>query len=566
MPGGVREALGDHEIDRRLDKGRRPVEEPHVDVHGHGAARSKLVHRGAEPALGECRGVDAPGERPQLDEGHRHPGRDIVEVVGECGVAIRPRPSADHAQVDGDRHELLLRPVVEVAFEPGPGVISRLDDPQPRFPHVLKGVLESVPESLVVDREAEGGRDAVEQAGVLGESHVMVDHRERALARVDLEEGAAAAAVAVGGGVGRLPARIEVPAGRLVPPEHAQGLVVEGAGEALLPDHPVDAVPGDHDEVGDARAQVAGVGHPRNEGEGNDGDRHGGEEEQPGQRGQAHEVAAHLVDRHQGPAHECDREDEGHPPRRRAAENPAHRDPHGDDDDEQEAAEPPQVVDPLGERGVGPDRVGVGDARALGCGGRIEQERRGESHREESGRHRDDRAVGLLGEATGRIAEDEDSDEDRPPRAERFREWPEPPDIVEHPHPGRGLPDQRHAHHQPADEPGGEEPPRDDGAHGIDDAERDVHHRTNGEVGRRVLIEGEVDRLCGDVRRDREPDDGEPEPRFVAEVRGVESDHGVSGAGRAAGGRRGPGGGPRVSCRSRACPGCCRCGSPPSSG
>jgi hypothetical protein len=52
-----------------------------------------------------------------------------VEPRRELDVAARFGASAGHPQVQGQRHQPLLRAVVQVAFEPSPRLVLRGDQP-----------------------------------------------------------------------------------------------------------------------------------------------------------------------------------------------------------------------------------------------------------------------------------------------------------------------------------------------------------------------------------------------------------------------------------------------------
>ena len=69
----------------------------------------------------------------------------------------------EHPQVERERDELLLRAVVEVALDPPPRRVARLDDPQPRDPQLLHARLQVGLQALVVDRQRGGRRGRLDE-------------------------------------------------------------------------------------------------------------------------------------------------------------------------------------------------------------------------------------------------------------------------------------------------------------------------------------------------------------------------------------------------------------------
>ena len=105
--------------------------------------------RRRQPALGEDRRMQAAGELAQLL--HRHvelPPRAGDELLGPVGVGAEL--VLEHAELDRERDETLLRAVVEVALEAAALVQSGLEDAKPRRVELLAplGALEAERDEL----------------------------------------------------------------------------------------------------------------------------------------------------------------------------------------------------------------------------------------------------------------------------------------------------------------------------------------------------------------------------------------------------------------------------------
>ena len=98
---------------------------------------------------------------------HRFRGRRVV-VQGFLG----------HAQVEGEGDEALLGAVVEVAFESPPLGVGGVHDARARVSGLRELGSQLGEEPLVVEREAGGAGDGVEQGGVLAERNVVDERRD----------------------------------------------------------------------------------------------------------------------------------------------------------------------------------------------------------------------------------------------------------------------------------------------------------------------------------------------------------------------------------------------------
>ena len=109
-------------------------------------------------------------------------------VASRAGQLVDLRvlqPRLEHPQVEREADELLLGAVVEVALDPPPRGVARLDDPQPREPQLLHARLQVGLQALVVDRQRRGRRGRHDQLGRGVERGVVDDRREPPAVAVD---------------------------------------------------------------------------------------------------------------------------------------------------------------------------------------------------------------------------------------------------------------------------------------------------------------------------------------------------------------------------------------------
>ncbi len=87
-----------------------------LDLDGHRTPPGLPLERGDQPLIGEKRRVDAPGEIAEVLQGLGHLLLGLFQkLVCLCGI-LRPH-LAGQAELHRQRHQLLLRPVVDVALE-----------------------------------------------------------------------------------------------------------------------------------------------------------------------------------------------------------------------------------------------------------------------------------------------------------------------------------------------------------------------------------------------------------------------------------------------------------------
>ena len=178
--GDVRQRLGDHEVDGRLDLGRA------------GAPRSRRPRRGrarARPACARRRrapGRSAPpgGCRARARAARRAPPAARLRPRRAARPLGRPRrPCAVRRSWSAipDAEQALLCAVVEVALEPAALLVAGLHDPRARLPQLgeLRAQLGLKP--LVLEREPRSRAGRLEQRRLV-EQHRVVDDRGEVVA------------------------------------------------------------------------------------------------------------------------------------------------------------------------------------------------------------------------------------------------------------------------------------------------------------------------------------------------------------------------------------------------
>ena len=201
--------------------------------------------------------MDAAGELAQLGQRGRQPRGELVDLR-----VLQPR--LEHPQVQRERDELLLRAVVQVALDPPPRRVARLDDPQPRQPQLLHARLQVGLQALVVDRQRGGRRGRHHQLRRGVQRGVVDDRREPPAVALDRGPRAARSRAA-GSSTGR-PVLVDEALAVGQPVGDRDGAVAEALGEHL-PHRPARRRARDEQRVRADRAQHAVERLQRGEGE-----------------------------------------------------------------------------------------------------------------------------------------------------------------------------------------------------------------------------------------------------------------------------------------------------------
>ena len=127
--GGVGERLGDDVVGRDLDLLRQAAPEVDGQLDGYGRTAGQRLDRRRQAAFGQDSGVDAAGGLPELVQRGGQTLRHPAEPGPQPGQVVGRRRSV--AQVEHQRHQPLLRAVVQVALDPPAFAVAGGDDPGP---------------------------------------------------------------------------------------------------------------------------------------------------------------------------------------------------------------------------------------------------------------------------------------------------------------------------------------------------------------------------------------------------------------------------------------------------
>ncbi len=150
---------------RRRPRRRDPMPRQVLPAHGdlQRAAAGRLLEGHGEPVLGEACRVQAVGQL--LDGGEGGPGRRAGRGDGR-GLDRRPvrDEGSQQPEVHGERDEVLLGAVVDVALDPSPALLRRQHESLPRRPQVAGPQLrlgDGRAQGVAQDRGLQDGRDVL---------------------------------------------------------------------------------------------------------------------------------------------------------------------------------------------------------------------------------------------------------------------------------------------------------------------------------------------------------------------------------------------------------------------
>jgi hypothetical protein len=295
--GHVSQRLGGDEVGGRLDRGGQPLGR-RGHRYGYRRAAREVAQRRPQPGLGQHGWVDAPREPADLVDGGRHLGIRLADERLQGGCVAQP--GAGQPQDKPDPEQVLLRAVVQVAFDPPPFGVAGLHDPRPGRAYFAELGLQFGVQPGVFQGQPGGRTDCVEQRRVVQQGGVVHQCRQRCAARLKQGDRALRAA----GGQRHLPA-VEVGVAVLLgqPEAQLQPGVAQRPGDRVTRLGQGRSAVELHDQVGDHGMVQPGAQQP-----GQERERHGG----PGHRhrdGQGHEdgAAAGQVEHGRGedPGEKC---------------------------------------------------------------------------------------------------------------------------------------------------------------------------------------------------------------------------------------------------------------------
>ena len=178
----VRERLAGDVVGDSLHVRRRAIARRlELDRH-RGGPREILERRGQ--ALVEPRRAQPGRDRPQVADRRRHlvdrgveGGRQDLRLPGQR--ALQP------PQHDAERHEPLLRAVVQVALEPPPLLVTGLRDPRARGLDLGELQAQLDPQAAELHRHRRGVEHRAQHVGPLGERRVVEQHADLAVVMSD---------------------------------------------------------------------------------------------------------------------------------------------------------------------------------------------------------------------------------------------------------------------------------------------------------------------------------------------------------------------------------------------
>ena len=126
-----------------------------------------------QAVVGQQRRVDAVGQLAQLLDGQLHVVGQLAEHLAGP-VRVFGHDVAGQAQVDGQRHQVLLGAVVQVAFDPAAFGVPAGDDAGPRFAQLVRLLAQRVQRGLQRGVELGVVEGQADLAGQLGQHAVVL--------------------------------------------------------------------------------------------------------------------------------------------------------------------------------------------------------------------------------------------------------------------------------------------------------------------------------------------------------------------------------------------------------
>ncbi len=169
---GVLERLEGAEVDGGLDVVAVTSDIDEIDGRRERGSAGRRRERVGEPARHEQRREDAVGERPELGDRRLDVTLDLVDHRHRIGGVVLDGV-ARQAELDGERHEVLLGPVVEVAFELAPLAVAGGHDAGAGVLQLLVADAQFVETGLESGVELHVVQRQPDLAGDLGEDGVL---------------------------------------------------------------------------------------------------------------------------------------------------------------------------------------------------------------------------------------------------------------------------------------------------------------------------------------------------------------------------------------------------------
>ena len=190
MLADVGQALRDHVVRRDLHGLRQASVELDRQGDRHGGTGCDGLKCNSETMPGQHRRMEAVRHVPQLGEG----GADLLARVVQPSHrrGVRAQPAFQKCELERQRDESLLRPVVQVALQPLALGLSRLDDAGARTLQLLQVRLQLGVQLAVLQCDAGRCADRRQQVRLVVQRGVVQQGRDMPAVPVDRRRGASA--------------------------------------------------------------------------------------------------------------------------------------------------------------------------------------------------------------------------------------------------------------------------------------------------------------------------------------------------------------------------------------
>ena len=167
----VLKGLEAREVDGRFDVLGAPTHVARLDRHRDGGLPRLRFQRGGQALVREERRVDPAREVTEIVERARGVGLDLPRHLA-CLHRVPLRQLFQQTELHGERHQLLLRAVVDVALQAPPLFVLRADQPLPGRPELLD-------QSDVPEHQARLGGEVAHEPLLRRVDRVVRRHRDR---------------------------------------------------------------------------------------------------------------------------------------------------------------------------------------------------------------------------------------------------------------------------------------------------------------------------------------------------------------------------------------------------
>ena len=236
-----------------------------VSSTGTGARRASAASAAARPSSVRIAGWMPRASARSSSSAPPTSASASVEQLVDGAVPVG-ESAAGELECEPDPEQALLGAVVEVALEPPPLGVAGLDDPRARGAHLGELGAQLRLQARVLEREARGRADGLEQRGLVEERRVVDERGDPPAVVLEHGDGAPVARAHVE----RAPAGIDVALVRRQPESELERRVAERAGDRVADILGSRGRTEPHDQIGDTGTLQAGAQEADEEGDRND--------------------------------------------------------------------------------------------------------------------------------------------------------------------------------------------------------------------------------------------------------------------------------------------------------